>query len=197
MNAETRLDELLSRWQSHRARGEDISASELCRDCPELARELEQRLQALGQMQDLLRTSDQLATTKPPAPAPATAPPFRHAISGYEILDELGRGGMGVVYQARQKQLGRTVALKMILAGGHAGDETLARFRTEAEAIARLQHPHIVQLHEIGEHGGLPFFSLEYCAGGSLAKKLGGTPLPPPGGGGAGGDAGAGDAGRP
>jgi WD40 repeat protein len=101
------------------------------------------------------------------------------APAGYAILGELGRGGMGVVYQARQIALNRIVALKMILAGGHAGADDLARFRTEAEAIARLQHPHIVQIHEVGEYAGLPFFSLEFCPGGNLEKKLAGTPLPP------------------
>jgi hypothetical protein len=93
-------------------------------------------------------------------------------IPGYEIVGELGRGGMGVVYQATQTALRRTVALKMLLSGGHASPEELFRFRAEATAIAGLQHPNIVQVHEVGEHNGLPFISLEFCAGGSLAGRL-------------------------
>lgn len=101
------------------------------------------------------------------------------AVPGYDILAELGRGSVGVVYRARQRGLNRLVALKMILAGGHASRTTLARFRAEAEAVASLQHGNIVQVYEIGECDGLPFFSLEFCAGGSLADRLDGTPLPP------------------
>jgi hypothetical protein len=119
--------------------------------------------------------------TAPPAPAPAPAAPAAQGpgVPGYEILHELSRGGMGVVYQARQVQLKRLVALKMILAGAHAGEHERRRFRLEAEAVARLQHPSIVQIYEVGETEGKPFFSLEFCAGSSLADKLHGTPLPP------------------
>jgi hypothetical protein len=99
-------------------------------------------------------------------------------VPGYEILDELGRGGMGVVYKARQVGLNRLVALKMILAGGHASEAELARFRLEAEAVARLQHPNIVQVFDIGESHGHPFFSLEFVDGGTLAQRLDHRPQP-------------------
>ncbi len=101
------------------------------------------------------------------------------AIPGYEIVGELGRGGMGVVYKARQTRLNRPVALKMILAGAHAGAEAAARFLAEAEAVAQLQHPNIVQIFHIDEHAGLPYFEMEFVGGGSLADRLDGTPRPP------------------
>jgi serine/threonine protein kinase/tetratricopeptide (TPR) repeat protein len=97
-------------------------------------------------------------------------------ITGYEILDEIGRGGMGVVYRARHLGLNRVVALKMVRAGPHAAPEELRRFRGEAELVAGLQHPNITQIYDVGEHEGLPFFSLEYVSGGSLAQRLAGRP---------------------
>ena len=111
-------------------------------------------------------------------PTPVAVDSEPPAVPGFEILGELGRGGMGVVYRARQVALQRTVALKMVLNGAHAGPKELARFRAEAAVIARLQHPNIVQVYDVGEAAGRPYFALEFVAGGSLAQHLRGTPQP-------------------
>jgi hypothetical protein len=113
--------------------------------------------------------------------ATAGLTPGKHRVSvpGYEVLDVLGEGGMGVVFKARDLALGRLVALKFIKHAAYAGPTERRRFEAEAESIARLQHPNIVQIYEVGEHDGLPYFALEFCPGGSLDKKLAGKPLPP------------------
>jgi len=121
------------------------------------------------------RTSDS-QTRREPGPSPSDAPPV---VPGYEIFNELGRGGMGVVYKARHVALDRVVALKMILAGGHASPDQLARFHAEAQAVAQLTHPHIVQVHDVGECEGLPYFSIEYIDGHALSDEIEGQPVPP------------------
>jgi tetratricopeptide (TPR) repeat protein/tRNA A-37 threonylcarbamoyl transferase component Bud32 len=93
-------------------------------------------------------------------------------IPGYEMLGELGHGGMGVVYKARQLRLNRTVALKMILAADYASPEASLRFLAEAESIARIHHPHVVQIFAFGDHDGRPYFEMEYVDGGSLADRV-------------------------
>jgi tetratricopeptide (TPR) repeat protein len=181
VNDDATLEDLVSLWQQRRFDGVPATPAELCRDRPELLPELERRIAILEHMQALAGATQATATldTARSPRGRRSGPEVLPEIPGYEILGELGRGGMGIVYQARQQGLNRLVALKMILHADHAGPDERRRFRAEAESIARLRHAHIVQVYEVGEHNGSPYFSLEYCPGGSLASALDGTPLVP------------------
>jgi hypothetical protein len=170
------LDLILEEFALRTDGGESPTWGEYLERFPGLASRLEDQFDINEALSRILSTRGTDASGRSPVESVA---PRRVELAGYEVLGELGRGGMGVVYKARQVALDRLVALKLVLAGGHAEAVDLARFKTEAEAIARLQHPYIVQIHEIGEHHGLPYFVLEYCSGGSLADQLDGTPRLP------------------
>jgi WD40 repeat protein len=157
------------------ARGEAVALDEYQRRFPQYA-------EPLALQFDLHRALEGL--TGSPAGAPATLPPAGHPAPpadppGYEIIGELGRGATGVVYKARHLPLNRVVALKVVRAGPHAGPAELVRFRQEADTVARLQHPNIVHVYDAGAHAGLPYLSLEFIDGGSLAEACGGVPQPP------------------
>ena len=156
-------------------RGEAPRLDEYLARFPQLADPLRMQFEIHRAMkpEDFFRVAGGPEPDEPAAPAPRPTATNRPAIPGYEILGELGRGATSIVYRARQVSLKRVVALKVILSGPRIGAQHLARFRAEAEAVAQLQHPNIVQIFEVGEHQGRPYFSLELVEGGSLAQAVG------------------------
>jgi tetratricopeptide (TPR) repeat protein len=166
----TIVDLLAAEYQL-RGRGEpDLSLAEYRGRFPQLS-------DALSEVLSRVPDSTRLGAARKQVPLPATTAPHA-APDDYEILGELGHGGMGIVYKARQKSVNRSVALKMIRAGAHASAELRARFHIEAEALASLQHPNIVGVHAVGEHDGCPYMAMEFVDGGSLDKLLAGQPQP-------------------
>jgi WD40 repeat protein len=157
-----------------RERGEAAELAEYQRRFPSLADRLALPFELLGALADSGPDGPATVGAAQPGPAGPLA-----AVPGYEVLGELGRGGMGVVYKARQVALNRVVALKMILAGVHADPEQRRRFQVEAEAAARLRHPNVVQVHDYGVHDGHAYMALEYVEGGTLTQKTAGNPQPP------------------
>jgi predicted Ser/Thr protein kinase len=188
MPEESDLLDLVVQWEELRAAGRTISAEDLCRDCPELLDRVKDRLQALGRMDKVLKdevppppatiTFDHDSPLKSPSACAVTMGRWP-SIPGYQIVEELSQGGMGIVYKARQLGLERMVAIKTMLPGGPAGEEQRARFLREAKLMAMLQHPNILPIYEVGQYQGIPFLTMEYADGGTLSQSLGGKPMPP------------------
>jgi serine/threonine-protein kinase len=152
---------------------------EVCADCPELLAEVRQRWLQIRLVEAELTAMFPTPEPRGDADTQSNLNPAGELprIIGYEVETILGRGGMGIVYKARHLRLNRSVAIKMLLPGAYAGLEERERFFREAEAVAGLRHANLVQIHDVGDHDGRPYFSLEYVEGGSLAQKLLGAPL--------------------
>src|SRR6266478_2911185 len=156
----------------------NLSAEEVCANNPELLADVRDSLEECRHVDRMVESMFPSmaappilgAQSQPGAPLPE--------IPGYEVLAVLGRGGHGIVYRAGHLKLKRMAALKMLLTGEYASPTELARFMREAEAIAALQHPNIVQIYDVGEVDGRPYFTMEFVGGGSLAQKLEGVPQP-------------------
>jgi serine/threonine-protein kinase len=183
---EERLNAILAAYLDAAAAGQPPDRAELLARHPDFAAELTSFFadnDGVRQLAEPLRLTPSSAAETPTLPPgevpPAPLPGAGQCFGDYELLEEIARGGMGVVFKARQRSLDRIVALKMILAGKLAGEADVQRFRQEAQTAARLQHPGIVPLHEVGEHQGQHYFSMDYIEGRSLADLVRDNPLPP------------------
>ena len=154
------------------------SPEEVCGAYPELLAEVRERWQQMCIVEAEIEALFPTPGHDPDADGPASLDQGAELprIPGYEVEAVLGRGGMGVVYNARHLRLNRTVALKMLLGGAYAGPDDRTRFQREAEAAATLRHANIVQVYDVGDHEGRPYFTMEFVEGGSLAQKLGAPP---------------------
>ncbi|HEY2252136.1 MAG TPA: serine/threonine-protein kinase [Planctomycetaceae bacterium] len=183
-----RLAELLAGFVEQAREGKTPDIDAAARDHPELAVELRE-LWAMAALADDLASlpdadsdNEELNLTRLAGDADSAAQRSAGVpdeFGDYELLEKIGEGGMGVVFRARQKSLGRIVALKMIQRGALASAADVARFRAEAAAAAHLEHPQIVPVYEVGQRDSQPYFSMKYVAGTTLAKKLAEGPLPP------------------
>lgn len=174
------LVSLLDRVLASSRGGSRQALESIIQEHPELGPELRELWATMQIAEDLASVSALFdADSEESEPSTAPANPYLPQDCGdYELLGELGRGGMGVVYRARQKSLDRIVALKMILRGDHASASDIARFRAEAESAAQLHHPNIVNVYEVGDIEGRPYFSMKLIEGTTLAKRLADGPLP-------------------
>jgi serine/threonine-protein kinase len=190
---ESLLIRYLDEFAEHARAGESPDFDAVGKSHPELVDELRQLWATAMVAEDLATLSyalggvaakaegpDDHAGAEPQGSGPtprsaATVPP---RVGDYEILDEIGRGGMGIVYRARQISLGRIVALKMVLQGALSSASDRTRFRAEAESAARLHHPHITPVYEVGEEQGQPYFSMQFIEGTTLARRIADGPLP-------------------
>ncbi|HKI33195.1 MAG TPA: protein kinase [Gemmataceae bacterium] len=175
-----RVNEVIAEYLRAADAGQAPNRDELLARHADLADELRSFFADHDGAQRLVLPPAEAPTLAPgEAPAPSPAPGTVRYFGDYELLEEIARGGMGVVYRARQVSLNRIVALKMILSGQLASEEDVQRFRLEAQTAAALQHPNIVAIHEVGEHDGQHYFSMDFVEGKSLADLVRDNPLPP------------------